>query len=526
MGKKYSCNKNYKVIAFILAGFSGESQRGLIKSITKKSREYQCKLVFFSTLSDNIEVARDESDRRIFDLIQVDKYDAIVLMAETFKAEEGQAELVERATVAGVPVIAVDHHVKGCINISFDYKGAFREIVKHMAVVHGYRDFAFLGGGPDNSFSNERLEVYKEVLEQNGIAFDPSRVYHGFFWENPTVDAMDEMLQDNPVPPRAIVCANDTMALTVCDYLAKKGYRVPEDVAVSGFDGLEAGKYHKPQLLTSVYDEELFADELFSLINSDSCVACERELKVDAYHRIQIGGSCGCTGIDGADAAAKIIQIKSELYAQMVYQTSLGRMVADYGTDDGMDIVQKILPDQLKRMYYTDFWLCSGKRLLVSGSPFGLTPIRSKDTQAVNHTIHLNKQEYDVKINYTEQAPDGNLIPKMEEYLESDIPLLVLAVPSNEDESVYAVVGMEAEKFWYLGYASFVFHLRFLLDMQYSKKMLMKLYRTDALTGVLNRNGFYDLSNQFMQNSIVKELTIISLDMCDFKQINDTFGHA
>ena len=526
MGKKYSDGKNYKVVAFILACFSAEAQKELIKIVTKKSREHHCKVVFFSTLSTYYEMDPDEGEIRIFDMVQVEKYDAVVLMSETFKVEDGQAELVRRATEAGVPVIAVDHYVKGCINITFDYKEAFREIVKHMVEVHGYRDLSFMGGGPDNSFSNDLLEAYKEVLEQNKISFDPARVYHGYFWEKPTVAAMDKMLQENPVLPRAIICANDTMALTVCEYLRQRGFRVPEDVAVSGFDGLEAGIYHKPQLLTSVYDSALFSDELFRLINSGFCINKEQNLKVAAYNRMQIGGSCGCQGIEGADAAAKIIQIKSELYHQMEYQTLLGKMVAGYGNDDGMEIVQKVIPNRLKKINYTDFWLCSGKRLLVSDYPFGISPIRSKNFGPVCHTIHFKNQDNGEKINYIEQEQNGNLIPNMEEYLEADVPLLVITIPAKEAQDVYAVISMENEQFWYMGCASFVLHLRFLLDMQYSKKLLMQLYRTDALTGVLNRNGFYDMVNQMLQNSIVRELTIISLDMCDFKKINDTYGHA
>ncbi len=523
MGKKYSENKDYKVIAFVHARFALEDQQELIKTITAQCEKHNCKVVFFSTVTNFYKTDLDAGELKIFDIIPVEKFDAIVLMAETFKSEAGQKDFVQRANKADVPVIAVDHYVPGCINISFDYKNAFKEVVKHMVEFHGYRNIKFMAGSPNNSFSDERLAVYKEVLKNNNILFDPKDVYYGHFWEVPTVQAMDKMLEENAELPDAIICANDTMALTVCGYLGKKGIRVPKEVAVSGFDGVEVGKYHQPQLLTSVYDGVAFADALFQILNSPECVPGEKEYVISAY-TLQIGGSCGCTGVEPMDAAEKIIQIKSAMNEQMEYQINLGRMVANYGEGEGMEIIQKIIPDMLKYMHYRDFWLCSEKRILIADYP-NITDQVKKMSGAYN-AIHLRKDKKAVAINYIEHVDKEFIVPDIEAQLEAEYPLLVVAVPMQEDPNAYAVISMDTENFWYTAYSGFVFHLRFLLDMQRSKKMLMQVYRTDALTGVLNRNGFYAMMNQVMEFSKVAELTVISIDMCRFKEINDTYGHA
>lgn len=524
MAKKYSENKDYKVIAFVHARFAMEDQQDLIKTVTKKSAEHNCKVVFFSTLTNFYKEDLDASELRIFDIVPVEKFDAIVFMAETFKSELGQEKFVNRALKAGVPIIAVDHFVPGCINISFDYKEAFRKIVKHMVEFHGYRRLNFMAGFPNNSFSDERIEVFREVLEENQILFDSKNVYYGNFWEVPTVQAMDKMFEEQTELPEAIVCANDTMALTVCSYLNKRGIRVPEDVAVSGFDGVEVGKYNQPQLLTSLYDGDAFADALFKLINSEACEVKETEYAIAAYGKMQAGGSCGCCGVAALDAAEKIIQIKSDMNEQMEYQINLGRMVANYGDGEGMEIIQKVIPDQLKYMHYRDFWLCSEKRILIADYPnYSET---QKAEMRTNNAIHYEKTENSIAIDYVEHIPAEQIVPEMENYLELGYPLLVVAVPNQEDPNAYAVISMEVEHFWYVAYSGFVFHLRFLLDMQHSKKKLVQVYRTDALTGVLNRNGFYVMMNQVMEFSNVTELTVISLDMCKFKEINDTYGHA
>ena len=525
MGKKYSDGKNYKVIAVVHARFALEDQQQLIKTFTKKSVEHNCKVVFFSTLTNFYKQELDASELHLFDIVPVEKFDAIVLMAETFKSEAGQKKFVCRATEAGVPVIAVDHYVPGCINITFDYKEAFREIVKHMVEFHGYRKINFMAGIPNNSFSDERLEVFKEVLKENNIPYERNRVYYGYFWEVPTIEAMDNMLEEHEELPEAIICANDTMALTVCGYLGRKKIRVPEDVAVSGFDGVEVGKYHQPQLLTSVYDGDAFADALFELIQSDVCTPGEKTYAVSAYNRMQIGGSCGCEGVAALDAAEKIIQIQSDMNEQMEYQINLGRMVANYGAGEGMEIIQKVIPDMLKYMHYRDFWLCSEKRILIADYP----NYNEEPKEIISNTynaIRFSRDEKSVAISYIEHTPEEKIVPDIEEQLEAEFPLLVVAVPTQEDPNAYAVISMDTKNFWYTAYSGFVFHLRFLLDMQRSKKMLMQVYRTDVLTGVLNRNGFYVMMEQVMEFSKLKELTVISLDMCKFKEINDTYGHA
>lgn len=526
MSKKYSDGKDYKVIALLHACFSTEDQRELIKIITNKSKEYHCKVIFFSTLTNFYLEQLDYGELRIFDTISVEKFDAIVLMAETFKTEEGQKEFVQRAKAANVPVIAVDHWIADCINISFDYREAFQEIVKHMVEQHGYKKINFMAGQPQNAFSEERLHVLEEVLKKNNIPFDASKqVYYGYFWERPTVEAMKKMLEDNPVPPEAIVCANDTMALTVCNFLRQQGFRVPEDVAVSGFDGLEAGKYHQPQLLTSVYDINVFVDALFQLIQDENCKVGEKNLVVSAYSQLQIGGSCGCKGINAMDASSRIIQLKSDMNEQMEYQINLSRMVANYGDGDGMEIIQKVVPEQLKQIHYFDLWLCSEEYMLIDDY-VKYSAAGQKEGHGGYHAIHYKNTEDRVQTEFIEDTSLEELIPDLETQLEIGRSLLVVSLPNQQDPNAYAVISMDTENFWYTAYSSFIFHMRFLLDMQRTKKIMMQMYRMDGLTGVLNRNGFYDKMKKLMERSDLKELTVISLDMCEFKKINDTYGHA
>ena len=237
--QKYSEGKPYKVVAFFVSCFAGDETARLIRLAHKMSKEYGCKLVFFSTISDfYYDDVNDIGEKKIFDAVSVERFDAIVLMSESFKVDDDMKQMVERAIQADVPVLAVDKYMEGCINLRYDYGDSFKEVVRHMIEFHGYRDVYFLGGEKGNSYSDEREKAFREVLEENGIPFEEDRVYYGGFWDEPTLVAMEEMMSSPRPMPRAIICANDAMALAAITFLKEHDYRIPEDVAVSGFDGI------------------------------------------------------------------------------------------------------------------------------------------------------------------------------------------------------------------------------------------------------------------------------------------------
>ncbi|MDE5746699.1 MAG: hypothetical protein K2I21_03885, partial [Acetatifactor sp.] len=161
MGEKYSDGKAYKVIAFIFANFFKDEEQRIMRRVIEESPRHGCKVIFFSTLADfYFNDINDRGEQKIFSAVSVERFDAIVLMSESFKLDEEQLVMVGRAQAAGVPVITVDKSFEGCINLVMDYGNCFQKIVEHMIKFHGYRRVYFMSGMPDNSFSQEREQVY------------------------------------------------------------------------------------------------------------------------------------------------------------------------------------------------------------------------------------------------------------------------------------------------------------------------------------------------------------------------------
>ena len=115
---KYSEGKDYKVIAFIVAFFYNDERLDMIRAAAKECGKHNCKVVFYSTLSDfyNHDLT-DMGEKKIFDAVSVEKYDAIVLMTESFKQDEDYLRMVKRVQAAGVPVLSVDKELAASISI-------------------------------------------------------------------------------------------------------------------------------------------------------------------------------------------------------------------------------------------------------------------------------------------------------------------------------------------------------------------------------------------------------------------------
>lgn len=529
--RKYSEGEDYKVVAFFLASFFNDEQTRIIKKVVAEAAGRHYKVVFFSTLSDfYYNDLIDAGEKKMFDVISVACYDAIVLMSESFKDDEGQLALIKRANEAGVPVITVDKNFEGCINLAFDYGDAFREVVKHMVEYHGYRTINFMGGMPGNSYSEERLEVFKEVLAQNHVPFEPERVYWGYFWEDPTEVAMQKMFADGLSMPEAIVCANDAMAITVCRCLQERGYRVPEDVAVSGFDGIEMERYSRPRLTTGVQNVDEFIRILFEIMEKGT-YRVNHNGKVLIYNNVQIGDSCGCTNLETMHVASEMIKLKAELHQQIRYQGDLNQLIANFGHAERFADIIEAIPEYMEPLRYKTFWFCANADLI------GETQINTQPCEEAyapdnpSYTRQMNVLRYCAgrdmpQVDYWEDMAFGELIPDRKRQLQENDFLLALTVHMKGRAVGYTVVTFDLNSFWFTAYAAFLTSFRQLLEMQKAQMELMRVYMCDLLTGLYNRNGFYQKIQLLLEMAEEMELTVISMDMDGLKKINDTYGHA
>lgn len=117
-------------------------------------------------------------------------------------------------------------------------------------------------------------------------------VSYGDFWSIPTENAVKKLIAENRLP-KAFICANDTMAITVCGVLADNNIKVPEDIIVTGFDGIEAIKFSVPKITSCLCSYEDMARETAEVLDKafDGDNSPVRRMIVP---RLVISESCGC----------------------------------------------------------------------------------------------------------------------------------------------------------------------------------------------------------------------------------------
>ena len=540
MNGKYSDGKAYKVVAFIFANFFKDEEQRIMKRAVEESRRHNCKIVFFSTLADfYFNDVNDKGEQKIFSTVSVERFDVIVLMSESFKLDEEQLALAGRAQAAGVPVLTVDKSFEGCINLVMDYGNCFQKIVEHMILFHGYRRVYFMSGIPNNSFSQEREQVYLNTMRAVGVPEEQCRIYYGDFWEEPCRKAMEQMLQEIEEgldTPEAIICANDSMALEVSTFLKERGYRVPEDIAVSGFDGLEMERYHRPRLTTGIYNVELLMNTVFRIVD-EGCPESYQKERVPIYNKMRVGQSCGCSGVEAQDVSSEMVALKQELRRLLKYQGDLNQMVVNIGMAKPLEDALHVVPEVMGPLVYKDFWFCANEGFLekdiitmdIAGQK---VEEKREDYTRMLKVLHYHSLDEvgvefgSAEVEFWGDMEFGELIPEMNVQLESNDFLLITVVHLQGRSIGYTAAALDLNHFWYVGYSAFLASFRHLMEMQRSQKQLIKMYMEDLLTGLYNRNGFYLKVNQLLEMAEDLDLSIISLDMDGLKQINDTYGHA
>jgi LacI family transcriptional regulator len=152
--------------------------------------------------------------------------------------------LVAALAAAGIPAVGVDVGLPA--HVASDNRGGTAMAVRHLAQL-GHRRIAAIAGNQRTLAGRERLEGYRAGLTAAGLAYDPALVAVGDFSATSGEAAAAQLL---PAAPTAIVAASDLMAVGATRALVAAGVRIPEEMAIVGFDDLPLATLVRPELTT------------------------------------------------------------------------------------------------------------------------------------------------------------------------------------------------------------------------------------------------------------------------------------
>ncbi|CAN5843100.1 LacI family DNA-binding transcriptional regulator [soil metagenome] len=169
--------------------------------------------------------------------------DGLVIMGRTISDE-----VVKALDDDGLPIVLLARPpAGGADSVRTENLLAAAELTSHV-IDHGHRRLAFIGDPDSSPDAGERWAGFRAALLRAGVA-TPDSAVRSSFREHDGYAAAASLL-DGDARPTAVVCANDEIALGTYGACQERGLRIPEDVAVTGWDDIAIARYISPTLTT------------------------------------------------------------------------------------------------------------------------------------------------------------------------------------------------------------------------------------------------------------------------------------
>lgn len=161
---------------------------------------------------------------------------------------------IEQATHSDIPtvILGLPAATAHCGSIVTENVSGAAMAVQHL-IDYGHRRILFINGHQQTVVSQFRLDGYKKALLDNGISYKENYVAHADFEINGGAKALERLLAANP-DATAVFCASDLMAYGAMTKAIEMGYKVPDDLSVIGFDGIDITEIVKPSM-TTIYQD-------------------------------------------------------------------------------------------------------------------------------------------------------------------------------------------------------------------------------------------------------------------------------
>ena len=510
-----------KIIALCTSRIYDTQLQGFVEILNESLKKEDIRLWIYAI---NADIYWNEenlpAEVHVFDFIQYDVVDAVIVMDEKIKSRTVTEKIIADASKGNVPVIVVDGHYEGTVSIAYDYAAGFEQIVRHVIEDHKVKKPHYMAGFEGNKFSEERKQVFIKVLSDNGIDFDDSMVSYGEFWATPARKATQKLIDEKRVP-EAIICANDIMAINVCEVLKDGGYNVPGDVIVTGFDGYDEALMSEPSITTASCKTQGLADTVFKAVTE--CIEGKNKQEYPVLPVMIKNESCGCERNTSYD-----INIRKH------FNNSFYRFQDDLRAYQEIAVAMQSSKTREEMMVCLHSYFTRNMCCIVNSDCF------KNDINYFMEEKHGNKYRvlYD-SLKYS-AYPDWfdlkEIVPEYDERIASGYPLIFNALD---------FMGK------HFGYTCYMFENYDIIDysktssltntvnsglggyviMQYQKFLIGKIeetYKTDALTGLYNRlaaqTTFEAVKNDPANHG--QKLTVIMSDLDGLKKINDTLGHS
>ncbi|MBR4201153.1 MAG: EAL domain-containing protein [Oscillospiraceae bacterium] len=485
-----------------------------------KRRSYAV-LVFNSSLDNLGDPMSDTNCYSVYDLIPFHIVDMICIMSDVIHDPVVCETITAIAKEHKKPVMAYDGRMDHIPSV-YCYSGqAFSKLLDHVFCDHACTRVNLLTGTRGNYGSECMVMAYSEALRKYNIPFDEERVGYGDYWEKSAMEATERFLTKDI--PEAIVCINDEMAIAACAVLQSHGLRVPEDVIVTGSDGIIKERFHTPRLTTCIKDYDRLTSVTFDtaeLILDGEDVNMDTEITP----LLRISESCGCCVTEQRDQNQAIRVLYNQLQICVVQEAAESRLLGSVlqrkqpTVIDYLDVMAEYLPE--------DSYLCLRDSLGAELTGSSLTQFA--DTTELMSTVMFKRREKQFAI-----VPRANLIPDLESVLSRTEALYITAINMQEEVYGYFVYYGSRPDEECFKLPKFIHTAGNVIGsslatsrLQTMNEKLVAARIRDSLTGMLNQHGAMKMLTERLRTERHENerLVMIVIGLNRLRQINSIFG--
>ncbi len=491
------------------------------------------------------------------ELLFAQEIDALIVATGVYCAGIPQEELESELYRFGRrPVIsaAIPLNLPNCYTVQADCKKSYLDVVTHLKNVHGCKNIAFLSAAATKSKEAiERLEAFKEAMAANKLKFNEKFLFEGKFTDFDAEAAMKKTLKTKAdVKFDAVVCANDMMAIGCYRVLQELGLSIPGDVKVVGFDDAQFASRANPRL--STINQNIY-NQGYQCAKTALEVLEGKEIDRIIYSELQpkFRQSCGCIQMDSSEDVYK--STSGDILEEGEHLISrLKQYMNDLDERNNIIILLDILKgaNTMRQFYYNlkhIIHLCSMDDMVINLYPIPVYMDYNEDfviPEKMEMSMYSDIIEDKEEFNPGTKFNPSNVIFS-EPSLDNRAGQYVLhPIFSGETSYGYLICKINKNKF-----ADFAIYLKIIIttissaieytnrlleterltskytELQEDNTTLTKQSKTDELTGVLNRRGYYEFGQRTLD--IIQEMEhagiVFFADMDNLKKINDTYGH-
>ena len=523
----------HKTIAVCITGYNWENETRIVDGIRKRCAELDINVMVFHSFLRKPDINSERvlaenvvnGETEIFNLINYDLLDGIVVLGTTFLTDNVLTSICAKAKAKDIPVVnASDPSHTLNYNILLSDKTAMEFAVRHLITEHHAKKINFIGGFPGNRETEERLAAYKRVLEEYDIPFEEKRVGYGEFWMKSAGCTAKFLEYDKP---DAIVCANDTMAYFAMEWLRNNGYKVPEDILVTGFDGIAESEDYTPSLTTVKH-----AVEKLGLICVDTMMEIWQGKDVPQVRYVEseliARASCGCKK-DNKSFRDKMTQQMDEKTKLLEFNTKNIEMDTRFA---GAETSAELYDDSRWAADYfklEELFIC-----ICSTVEKEISKVSNENVyNGISKTMVTMLDSTD-RIQVGTQFDTAKLTPVELDDSKGTFFVVFSPIYFKNDFLGYLAYRPTDLKLlgdlfttWALNLANNAGSFYMKNQLEYVVTKLENLYVRDPLTNLYNRRGMNRFGEVLINKAFKKMqmVTVFSIDIDNLKPINDNYGH-